>query len=116
MTQCLFLKGDFHNAENIQNHTFQTPEEKGPSANICLERLSVCEKTPDQSVEEVDQVLCPHLDRKRKHSGEKMQNDGSLKENYIEELEDEFASKAKKRKNSKGNQVHFGIPSACFVK
>ncbi|KAL8190407.1 UNVERIFIED_CONTAM: hypothetical protein K2H54_052972 [Gekko kuhli] len=30
-----------------------------------------------------------------------MQNDGSLKENFIEELEDEFASKAKKRKNSK---------------
>ncbi|XP_015273971.1 PREDICTED: BCL-6 corepressor [Gekko japonicus] len=92
---------DFHNAENTQNHTFETPEEKGPSANICLERLSVYEKTPDQSIEEVKQVLCPHLDRKRKHSGEKMQNDGSLKENFIEELEDEFASKAKKRKNSK---------------
>ncbi|XP_048348986.1 BCL-6 corepressor isoform X4 [Sphaerodactylus townsendi] len=93
---------DFHNAERIQNHTFETSEEKDPSTNICLERLSVYEKTADQSIEEVNQVLCPHLDRKRKHSGEKMQNDGSLKENFIEELEDEFASKAKKRKNSKG--------------
>nr|XP_056714103.1 BCL-6 corepressor isoform X2 [Euleptes europaea] len=92
---------DFHNAESTQNHTFETPEEKGPSANICLERLSVYEKTADQSIEEASQVLCPHLDRKRKHSGEKMQNDGSLKENFIEELEDGFASKAKKRKNSK---------------
>lgn len=34
-----------------------------------------------------------------------MQNDGSLKESFVEELEDEFASKAKKRKNSKGNQT-----------
>ncbi|XP_060090109.1 BCL-6 corepressor isoform X4 [Heteronotia binoei] len=99
---------NFHNAESTQNHTFETPEEKGPSANICLERLSVYEKTPDQSTEEVNQ--CPHLDRKRKYSGEKMQNDGSLKENFIEELEDEFASKAKKRKNSKGIPLFPGSP------
>lgn len=98
-----FLKGDFHNAESTQNHTFETPEEKGPSANICLERISVYEKTPEQTIEEVNPVLCPHLDRKRKHSGEKTQNDGSLKENFIEELDAEFATKAKKRKNSKGN-------------
>ncbi|XP_054829538.1 BCL-6 corepressor isoform X4 [Eublepharis macularius] len=93
---------DFHNAESTQNHTFQTPEEKGPSANLCLDRLSVYEKTADQSIEDVNQVLCPHLDRKRKHSGEKMQNDGSLKENFIEDLDDEFASKAKKKRHSKG--------------
>ncbi|CAI5772414.1 BCL-6 corepressor isoform X1 [Podarcis lilfordi] len=92
---------DFHNTESTQDHGFEVPEEKGPPADSCVERLTVYEKASDQSAEDVNQVLCPHQDRKRKHSGEKMQNDGSLKENFVEEQEDEFASKAKKRKNSK---------------
>ncbi|XP_053242899.1 BCL-6 corepressor isoform X5 [Podarcis raffonei] len=93
---------DFHNTESTQDHGFEVPEEKGPPADSCVERLTVYEKASDQSAEDVNQALCPHQDRKRKHSGEKMQNDGSLKENFVEEQEDEFASKAKKRKNSKG--------------
>nr|XP_028583213.1 BCL-6 corepressor isoform X3 [Podarcis muralis] len=93
---------DFHNTERTQDHGFEVPEEKGPPADSCVERLTVYEKASDQSAEDVKQALCPHQDRKRKHSGEKMQNDGSLKENFVEEQEDEFASKAKKRKNSKG--------------
>ncbi|XP_066477045.1 BCL-6 corepressor isoform X3 [Tiliqua scincoides] len=93
---------EFHNAESIQDHKFEIPEEKGPPADDCLERLTEYDKTSDQAKEDANQALCPHLDRKRKRSGEKMQNDGSLKENFVEELEDEFASKAKKRKNSKG--------------
>ncbi|XP_066477043.1 BCL-6 corepressor isoform X2 [Tiliqua scincoides] len=92
---------EFHNAESIQDHKFEIPEEKGPPADDCLERLTEYDKTSDQAKEDANQALCPHLDRKRKRSGEKMQNDGSLKENFVEELEDEFASKAKKRKNSK---------------
>ncbi|XP_053161375.1 BCL-6 corepressor isoform X4 [Hemicordylus capensis] len=93
---------DFHNAESTQDQSFETPKEKGPPADNCLERLAVYEKSSDQSTEDANQVLCPHLDRKRKYSGEKMQNDGSLKESFVEEQEDEFAAKAKKRKNSKG--------------
>lgn len=101
---CFVLnEGDFHNTERTQDHGFEVPEEKGPPADSCVERLTVYEKASDQSAEDVKQALCPHQDRKRKHSGEKMQNDGSLKENFVEEQEDEFASKAKKRKNSKGN-------------
>ncbi|XP_053161373.1 BCL-6 corepressor isoform X2 [Hemicordylus capensis] len=92
---------DFHNAESTQDQSFETPKEKGPPADNCLERLAVYEKSSDQSTEDANQVLCPHLDRKRKYSGEKMQNDGSLKESFVEEQEDEFAAKAKKRKNSK---------------
>ncbi|XP_033003066.1 BCL-6 corepressor isoform X5 [Lacerta agilis] len=93
---------DFHNTESTQDHGLEAPDDKGPPADSCLERLTVFEKASDQSAEDVIQALCPHQDRKRKHSGEKMQNDGSLKENFVEEQEDEFASKAKKRKNSKG--------------
>lgn len=100
-----FFKGDFRNAESTQDHKFETPEEKGPPAVDCLERLAEYDKTSDQATEDASQALCPYLDRKRKHSGEKMQNNGSLKESFVEELEDEFASKAKKRKNSKGNQI-----------
>ncbi|KAM6447010.1 BCL-6 corepressor [Liasis olivaceus] len=91
----------FHNTENIHDHSSEIPEDKGSPADICLERFTVYEKTNDQSLEDISQVPCPHLDRKRKHSGENMQNDGSLKENFVEELEEEFASKAKKKKNSK---------------
>nr|XP_034970399.1 BCL-6 corepressor isoform X4 [Zootoca vivipara] len=94
---------DFHNTESTQDHGFEAPEEKVPPADSCLERLAVFEKASEQSAEDASQALCSHQDRKRKHSGgEKMQNDGSLKENFVEEQEDEFASKAKKRKNSKG--------------
>ncbi|XP_044298509.1 BCL-6 corepressor isoform X4 [Varanus komodoensis] len=93
---------DFHNTESTQDHNFATSENKGPPPDCCLERLAIYEKTTDQSAEDINQALFPHLDRKRKHSGEKIQNDGSLKEKFVEELEEEFTSKPKKRKNSKG--------------
>uniref|UniRef100_A0ABM5FY50 BCL-6 corepressor isoform X2 n=1 Tax=Pogona vitticeps TaxID=103695 RepID=A0ABM5FY50_9SAUR len=92
---------DFLSSESAPNHNVQVPEESVPPADSCLERLVVYERASDQPTEEVNQAPCPHLDRKRKHSGEKMQNDGNLKENFVEELEEEFASKTKKRKNSK---------------
>ncbi|XP_044298507.1 BCL-6 corepressor isoform X2 [Varanus komodoensis] len=92
---------DFHNTESTQDHNFATSENKGPPPDCCLERLAIYEKTTDQSAEDINQALFPHLDRKRKHSGEKIQNDGSLKEKFVEELEEEFTSKPKKRKNSK---------------
>ncbi|XP_039198103.1 BCL-6 corepressor isoform X5 [Crotalus tigris] len=91
----------FHNTENIHDQSSEIPEDKG-SADIGLERFTVYEKTNDQSLEDISQVPCPYLDRKRKHSGENMQNDGTPKENFVEELEEEFASKAKKKKTSKG--------------
>ncbi|XP_039198100.1 BCL-6 corepressor isoform X2 [Crotalus tigris] len=90
----------FHNTENIHDQSSEIPEDKG-SADIGLERFTVYEKTNDQSLEDISQVPCPYLDRKRKHSGENMQNDGTPKENFVEELEEEFASKAKKKKTSK---------------
>ncbi|XP_063161305.1 BCL-6 corepressor isoform X2 [Candoia aspera] len=91
----------FHNTENIHDHSSEVPEDKGSPADNCLDRFTLYEKTNDQSLEDISQVPCLHLDRKRKYSGENMQNDGSLKENFLEGLEEEFASKAKKKKNSK---------------
>ncbi|XP_042316137.1 BCL-6 corepressor isoform X3 [Sceloporus undulatus] len=93
---------DFNNTENTQEHRFEPQEDKLSPADSCLERLTVHEKANDQPIEDVSQTPCLHLDRKRKHSGENMQHDGSLKENLVEELEDEFASKTKKQKTSKG--------------
>ncbi|XP_042316136.1 BCL-6 corepressor isoform X2 [Sceloporus undulatus] len=92
---------DFNNTENTQEHRFEPQEDKLSPADSCLERLTVHEKANDQPIEDVSQTPCLHLDRKRKHSGENMQHDGSLKENLVEELEDEFASKTKKQKTSK---------------
>uniref|UniRef100_A0A803TA80 BCL6 corepressor n=1 Tax=Anolis carolinensis TaxID=28377 RepID=A0A803TA80_ANOCA len=93
---------DFSNPESAQEHRFEAQEDKFSPADICSEGLAVHEKASDQLTEDVSQAPCPHLDRKRKHSGEQIQNDGSLKENLVEELEDEFAPKAKNQKISKG--------------
>ncbi|XP_070606651.1 BCL-6 corepressor isoform X7 [Erythrolamprus reginae] len=92
----------FHDTDNIHDQSSEIPEDKSSPADICLERFTVYEKTNDQCLEDVSQVLCPHQDQKRKHSGENMQNDGTPKENFVEELEEEFAPKAKKKKTSKG--------------
>ncbi|KAM3837748.1 BCL-6 corepressor isoform 3-T6 [Vipera latastei] len=92
----------FHNTENIHDQSSEIPEDKRSPADIGLERFTVYEKTNDQSLEDISQVPCPYLDRKRKRSGENMQNDGTPKENFVEELEEEFASKAKKKKACKG--------------
>lgn len=109
------FKGYFHDTDNIHDQSSEIPEDKS-SADICLERFTVYEKTNDQSLEDRSQVPCLHLDRKRKHSGENMQNDGTPKENFVEELEEEFASKAKKKKTSKGNQSLLVCFKAWFVK
>ncbi|XP_026529852.1 BCL-6 corepressor isoform X4 [Notechis scutatus] len=92
----------FIDTENIHDQSSEIPEDKSSPADICLERYTVYEKTNDQSFEDTSQVPCPYLDRKRKHSGENMQNDETPKENFVEELEEEFVSKAKKKKASKG--------------
>ncbi|XP_026529848.1 BCL-6 corepressor isoform X1 [Notechis scutatus] len=91
----------FIDTENIHDQSSEIPEDKSSPADICLERYTVYEKTNDQSFEDTSQVPCPYLDRKRKHSGENMQNDETPKENFVEELEEEFVSKAKKKKASK---------------
>uniref|UniRef100_A0A2D4MA52 Uncharacterized protein n=2 Tax=Micrurus TaxID=8634 RepID=A0A2D4MA52_9SAUR len=96
-SRCYFI-----DTENIHDQSSEIPEDKSSPANICLERYTVYEKTNDQFLEDTSQVLCPYLDRKRKHSGENMLNDETPKENFVEELEEEFASKAKKKKASKG--------------
>ncbi|ETE62475.1 BCL-6 corepressor [Ophiophagus hannah] len=95
-SRCYFI-----DTENIHDQSSEIPEDKSSPADICLERYTMYEKTNDQSLEDTSQVLCSYLDRKRKHSGENMQNDGTPKENFVEELEEEFASKAKKKKASK---------------
>uniref|UniRef100_A0A8C5S4G4 BCL6 corepressor n=1 Tax=Laticauda laticaudata TaxID=8630 RepID=A0A8C5S4G4_LATLA len=92
----------FIDTENIHDQSSEIPEDKSSPADICLERYTVYEKTNDQSFEDTSQVPCPYLGRKRKHSGENMQNDETPKENFVEELEEEFVSKAKKKKASKG--------------
>lgn len=98
----LFL-GTFASAENNQGHFLETPEEKDLSNEKCyLERHSIYEKVEDQPAEDIGQHPCPRLDRKRKHSGERVQNDGSQNENFVDELQDELMSKAKKKKSSKG--------------
>ncbi|XP_069729469.1 BCL-6 corepressor isoform X4 [Phaenicophaeus curvirostris] len=94
---------NFTSTENNQGHFLETPEEKELSNEKCyLERHSIYEKAEDQPTEDIGQHPCPRLDRKRKHSGERVQNDGSQNENFVDELQDELISKAKKKKNSKG--------------
>ncbi|XP_032063222.1 BCL-6 corepressor isoform X5 [Aythya fuligula] len=96
----------FASAENNQGHFLETPEEKDLSNEKCyLERHSIYEKAEDQPAEDIGQHPCPRLDRKRKHSGERVQNDGSQNENFVDELQDELMSKAKKKKSSKGLPV-----------
>ncbi|XP_074460039.1 BCL-6 corepressor isoform X6 [Larus michahellis] len=97
---------NFTSTENNQGHFLETPEEKDLSNEQCyLERHSIYEKAEDQPTEDIGQHPCPRLDRKRKHSGERVQNDGSQNENFVDELQDELISKAKKKKNSKGLPV-----------
>ncbi|XP_035167106.1 BCL-6 corepressor-like isoform X5 [Oxyura jamaicensis] len=97
---------NFASAENNQGHFLETPEEKDLSNEKCyLERHSVYEKAEDQPTEDIGQHPCPRLDRKRKHSGERVQNDGSQNESFVDELQDELISKAKKKKSSKGLPV-----------
>ncbi|KAM6284511.1 BCL-6 corepressor isoform 4-T8 [Spheniscus humboldti] len=97
---------NFTSTENNQGHFLETPEEKDLSNEKCyLERHSVYEKAEDQPTEDIGQHPCPRLDRKRKHSGERVQNDGSQNENFVDELQDELISKAKKKKSSKGLPV-----------
>ncbi|XP_041255726.1 BCL-6 corepressor isoform X5 [Onychostruthus taczanowskii] len=97
---------NFNSTENNRGHFLETPEEKDLSNEKCyLERHSVYEKAEDQPTEDFGQHSCPRLDRKRKHSGERVQNDGSQNESFVDELQDEVISKAKKKKNSKGLPV-----------
>ncbi|XP_077637795.1 BCL-6 corepressor isoform X4 [Lonchura striata] len=97
---------NFASTENNRGHFLETPEEKDLSNEKCyLERHSVYEKAEDQPTEDFGQHSCPRLDRKRKHSGERVQNDGSQNESFVDELQDEVISKAKKKKNSKGLPV-----------
>ncbi|XP_042722538.1 BCL-6 corepressor isoform X1 [Lagopus leucura] len=93
---------NFASAENNQGHFLEALEEKDLSNEKCyLERHSIYDKAEDQPTEEIGQHPCPRLDRKRKHSGERVQNDGSQSEGFVDELQDEFVSKAKKKKSSK---------------
>ncbi|XP_023779408.1 BCL-6 corepressor isoform X4 [Cyanistes caeruleus] len=97
---------NFTSTENNRGHFLETPEEKDLSNEKCyLERHSVYEKAEGQPAEDFGQHSCPRLDRKRKHSGERVQNDGSQNESFVDELQDEVVSKAKKKKNSKGLPV-----------
>ncbi|XP_042722543.1 BCL-6 corepressor isoform X5 [Lagopus leucura] len=97
---------NFASAENNQGHFLEALEEKDLSNEKCyLERHSIYDKAEDQPTEEIGQHPCPRLDRKRKHSGERVQNDGSQSEGFVDELQDEFVSKAKKKKSSKGLPV-----------
>ncbi|XP_039911722.1 BCL-6 corepressor isoform X4 [Hirundo rustica] len=97
---------NFTSTENNRGHFLETPEEKDLSNEKCyLERHSVYEKAEDQPTDDFGQHSCPRLDRKRKHSGERVQNDGSQNESFVDELQDEVISKAKKKKNSKGLPV-----------
>ncbi|KAM6096940.1 BCL-6 corepressor isoform 3-T4 [Chlamydotis macqueenii] len=102
---------NFTSTENNQGHFLETPEEKVLSNEKCyLERHSIYEKAEDQPTGDIGQHPCPRLDRKRKHSGERVQNDGSQHENFVDELQDELMSKAKKKKNSKGLPVFPASP------
>ncbi|XP_048720383.1 BCL-6 corepressor isoform X6 [Caretta caretta] len=94
---------DFNSAENSQDHFLETSEERDPpTEKYYLERHSLYENIGDQSTDYIGQHPCPRLDRKRKPSGEKVQNGASQNENYVDELQDEAVSKAKKRRSSKG--------------
>uniref|UniRef100_A0A8C2U3T9 BCL6 corepressor n=1 Tax=Coturnix japonica TaxID=93934 RepID=A0A8C2U3T9_COTJA len=90
------------NTGTHKGHFLEALEEKDLSNEKCyLERHSIYDKAEDQPTEETGQHPCPRLDRKRKHSGERVQNDGSQSEGFVDELQDEFISKAKKKKSSK---------------
>ncbi|XP_074825052.1 BCL-6 corepressor isoform X6 [Natator depressus] len=94
---------DFNSAENNQDRFLETSEERDPpTEKYYLERHSLYENIGDQSTDDIGQHPCPRLDRKRKPSGEKIQNGASQNENYVDELQDEAVSKAKKRRSSKG--------------
>ncbi|XP_077673462.1 BCL-6 corepressor isoform X6 [Eretmochelys imbricata] len=94
---------DFNSAENSQDRFLETSEERDPpTEKYYLERHSLYENIGDQSTDYIGQHPCPRLDRKRKPSGEKVQNGASQNENYVDELQDEAVSKAKKRRSSKG--------------
>uniref|UniRef100_A0A8C3S5L5 BCL6 corepressor n=1 Tax=Chelydra serpentina TaxID=8475 RepID=A0A8C3S5L5_CHESE len=104
---------DFNSAENNQDHFLETSEERNPPAErYYLERQSLYENIGDQSTEEISQHPCPRLDRKRKHSGERVQNEGSQNENFVDELQNEAVSKAKKRRSSKGLPLFMVAPPA----
>ncbi|XP_062455782.1 BCL-6 corepressor isoform X3 [Rhea pennata] len=103
---------NFTSTENNQGHFLETPEEKDLSNEKCyLERHSIYEKAEDQPTEDIGQHPCPRLDRKRKHSGERVQNDGSQHENFMDELQDEVISKAKKKKICKDDWPEREMPN-----
>ncbi|KGL76517.1 BCL-6 corepressor, partial [Tinamus guttatus] len=90
---------NFISRESNQGHFLEAPEEKDISNENCyLERHSIYEKAEEPPAEDIGQHPCPRLDRKRKHSGERVQNDGSQHDNFMDELQDEVLSKAKKKK------------------
>ncbi|XP_065435081.1 BCL-6 corepressor isoform X10 [Chrysemys picta bellii] len=104
---------DFNSAENHQDHFLETSEERDPATEkYYLERHPLYENIGDQSTEDISQHPCPRLDRKRKHSGERVQNEGSQNENFVDELQDEAVSKAKKRRSSKGLPLFMVSPPA----
>ncbi|XP_050792415.1 BCL-6 corepressor isoform X6 [Gopherus flavomarginatus] len=104
---------DFNSAENNQDHFLETSEERDPpTEKYYLERHPLYENIGDQSTEDISQHPCPRLDRKRKHSGERLQNEGSQNENSVDELQDEAVSKAKKRRSSKGLPLFMVSPPA----
>uniref|UniRef100_A0A452GQF9 Uncharacterized protein n=1 Tax=Gopherus agassizii TaxID=38772 RepID=A0A452GQF9_9SAUR len=104
---------DFNSAENNQDHFLETSEERDPpTEKYYLERHPLYENIGDRSTEDISQHPCPRLDRKRKHSGERVQNEGSQNENSVDELQDEAVSKAKKRRSSKGLPLFMVSPPA----
>ncbi|XP_044858654.1 BCL-6 corepressor isoform X4 [Mauremys mutica] len=104
---------DFNSAENNQDHFLETSEKRDPpTEKYYLERHPLYENIGDQSTEDISQHPCPRLDRKRKHSGERVQNEGSQNENSVDELQDEAVSKAKKRRSSKGLPLFMVSPPA----
>ncbi|KAM9171518.1 BCL-6 corepressor isoform 5-T8 [Pangshura tecta] len=104
---------DFNSAENNQDHFLETSEKRDPpTEKYYLERHPLYENIGDQSTEDISQHPCPRLDRKRKHSGERVQNEGSQNENSVDELQDEAMSKAKKRRSSKGLPLFMVSPSS----
>uniref|UniRef100_A0A674HYE1 BCL-6 corepressor-like n=1 Tax=Terrapene triunguis TaxID=2587831 RepID=A0A674HYE1_9SAUR len=104
---------DFNSAENNQDHFLDTSEERDPpTEKYYLERHPLYENIGDQSTEDISQHPCPRLDRKRKHSGERVQNESSQNENFVDELQDEAVSKAKKRRSSKGLPLFMVSPPA----
>nr|XP_006134014.1 BCL-6 corepressor isoform X7 [Pelodiscus sinensis] len=94
---------DFNSAQNNRDHFPETSEERDtPTEKYYLERHALYEKIRDQPTDDIGQHPYPRLDRKRKHSGEREQNEGIPNENFVDELQDEAVSKTKKRRSSKG--------------